>query len=52
MKTAVCSTRRIDRIPYPNAATRREVLHKILDLVLLAASGAGVAAILALIAIL
>jgi hypothetical protein len=52
MKTAVCNTRHIDRIPYPNAATRREILHKVLDLALLAASGAGIAAILALLVIL
>lgn len=48
MKTAVCTPSRIDRIPYPNAATRREILHKALDIALLAASGVGIAAILAL----
>ena len=38
MKTAVCKTyRRMDRIPYPNAATTREVLQKLLDGALVAA---------------
>lgn len=40
--------RPIDRIPYPNAATRREVLHKLVDLALVAASGMGIAAMLLL----
>ncbi len=31
--------------PYPNAATYREVLHKVLDLLLVAAIGVGAAAI-------
>ncbi len=31
--------------PYPNAATNREVLHKVLDLLLVAAIGVGAAAI-------
>ena len=33
-------------VPYPNAATRREMLHKVLDLVLVCAMGAGTAACL------
>lgn len=33
-------------VPYPNAATRRQVAHKILDTLLLAASGMGIAVIL------
>lgn len=33
-------------LPYPNAATRREILNKVLDLLLMAALGAGGAAIL------
>ena len=33
-------------VPYPNAATRQEMLHKILDLVLVCAMGAGTAACL------
>ena len=40
--------RPIDRIPYPNAATRREVLHKLVDLALVTASGMGIAAMLLL----
>lgn len=35
-------------LPYPNAATRREVLSKFLDLLLVAAIGAGSAACLLL----
>lgn len=48
MKTVVCKQRTIDRIPYPNAATRREFLHRLLDAALLTASGIGIGAILAL----
>ena len=48
MKTAVCKSNYQPVIPYPNAATRREVLHKILDTLLVAASGMGIAAILLL----
>ena len=33
-------------IPYPNAATKQEILHKTLDLLLVAAIGAGMAACL------
>lgn len=46
MKTAICKStyRPMAKIPYPNAATRREVLHKLLDTVLVAASGMGIAA--------
>lgn len=31
-------------IPYPNAATRRQILHRVLDLALMGAIGAGLAA--------
>ena len=48
MKTAVCKSNYRPSIPYPNAATQREVLHKILDALLVAASGMGIAAILLL----
>ena len=48
MKTAVCKSNYLSSIPYPNAATRREVLHKALDTLLVAASGMGIAAILLL----
>lgn len=33
-------------VPYPNAATRREVLNKFLDLLMMAALGVGAAAII------
>lgn len=33
-------------VPYPNAATRREVLQKIVDTLLIAASGMGIAVML------
>ena len=49
MKTAALK-RRIIRfntyIPYPNAMTGRQMLQRVLDLVLLAASGMGLAAVL------
>lgn len=49
MKTAVYKTARVmDRIPYPNAATGREVLQKLLDAVLVAACGMGIAAMVLL----
>lgn len=54
MKTVVCKTnfRPMPRFPYPNAATRREVFHKLLDTALVAASGMGIAAILLLFSVL
>ena len=48
MKTAVCKSEFQAAIPYPNVATRRELLHKVLDALLVAASGMGIAAILLL----
>ena len=50
MKTAVCkpNNRFAARPAYPNAATRREILHKILDAALVAASGMGIAAMVLL----
>ncbi len=44
--------RSMPQIPYPNAATRKELLHKFLDLVLVGAIGAGLAACLILVAVL
>lgn len=47
MKTAVAKRpnfHTMPNIPYPNAATRQEILHKFLDLLLIAAIGAGLAA--------
>lgn len=35
-------------LPFVNAATRREIFHKLLDALLVAASGMGVAAMLLL----
>ena len=37
---------RMPRIPFPNAATRKEILRKVVDLLLVAAIGAGGAACL------
>ena len=48
MKTAVCKSNYRSTVPYPNAATRREVLHKALDTLLITASGMGLAATLLL----
>lgn len=33
------------KVPYPNAASRREIFGKVVDLLLMAASGAGAAAV-------
>ena len=55
MKTAALR-RRIVRfntyIPYPNAATGRQMLQKVLDLILMAVCGAGIAAVLLFILVL
>lgn len=47
MKTATM-TQKINRpaLPYPNAATRRQILNKFLDLLLTGAIGAAIAAML------
>lgn len=39
-------------IPYPNAVTGRQMLHKFLDFLVIAASGMGIAAILSLMLVL
>ena len=54
MRSAIYSnTQRVmPVIPYPNAMTRKEMLHKILDLLLVAAIGAGCAASLMLLLVL
>ncbi len=52
MKTAICKSNYPASVPYPNAATRREVLHKVLDTLLVAASGMGIGAILLLLMVL
>lgn len=41
MKTAVIHP----QIPYPNAASRRQIIAKAVDILLMAVSGAGTAAI-------
>ena len=48
MKTAVCRTTKNVRpaIPFPNAATRRQMVQKFLDLVLMSAISLGIAAII------
>ena len=51
MKTAVCKPN-IRPIPYPNAATRQEILQKLLDTALVAASGMGIAAMILLLLVL
>jgi len=48
MKTAVLNKMDYPLAPYPNAATRREILHKVVDHLLLIASCAGIAAALLL----
>lgn len=50
MKTTVCKTdyRKMQPLPYVNAATRREIFQKLLDTLLVAASGIGIAAMLLL----
>ena len=48
MKTAVCKFVCRPAFACPNSATRREILHKVLDTLLVAVSGMGIAAILLL----
>lgn len=49
MKTiAYKSAQTMIQMPYPNAATHRELFHKLLDGALVAASGMGIAAIVLL----
>lgn len=44
MKTATVNKMEFPLAPYPNAATRREVMHKIIDHLLVIACSAGIAA--------
>lgn len=44
MKTAAMKKMDYPFAPYPNAATRREVIHKFVDYLLILASCAGIAA--------
>jgi hypothetical protein len=50
MKTIAMNRR--DYIPYPNAATRQQLLHKFIDKCLLAASAVGIVAMLMVLAVL
>ena len=50
MKTIAMDRR--DYIPFPNAATRRQQLHNLLDKCLLAASAVGIVAALMFLAVL
>lgn len=48
MKTAVINKMELPLAPYPNAATRREILHKVVDHLLIMASCAGIASVILL----
>ena len=48
MKTAVVNRIDFPLAPYPNAATLREILHKVVNHLLIIASCAGIAAVLLL----
>lgn len=48
MKTAVLNKMDFPLAPYPNAATTREILHKMVDHLLIIASCAGIAAVILL----
>lgn len=54
MKTAACKPiyRPMVNIPYPNAATRRQMLQRILDGALVIASGMGLGAALLVLSVL
>jgi len=55
MKTAAIyhqASIRPEHIPFPNAASRRYMLHRLLDGLLMAASGAGIGAALLLMLVL
>lgn len=55
MKTATIrktSASALPNLPYPNAASRRELFNKVLDLLLVGAMGAGAAAVLLLLMVL
>ena len=50
MKTVTMDRR--DYIPYPNAATRRQLMHRFLEKCLVAASAVGIVAMLMFLAVL
>ena len=47
-----CKTKARRGLPYPNAATRQEMLNKFIDLLLVGAIGAGLAASMLLLLVL
>ncbi|MBO5050182.1 MAG: hypothetical protein J6C41_07120 [Oscillospiraceae bacterium] len=51
MKTQTLSKRDFPFAPYPNAATRRELMHKMVDHLLIIACSAGIASALMLLAV-
>ena len=53
MKTAVCSPHytTMSKLPYPNAATRRQLLQRFVDTALVIACGIGLAATFLLLAV-
>lgn len=51
MKTQTLSKRDFPFAPYPNAATRRELMHKIVDHLLIIACSASIASALLLLAV-
>lgn len=52
MKTIAVQRKNYPAVPYPNAATRRQILHKVLDFLLVVVSCAGIAAMLLLLPVL
>ena len=52
MRTAIMTRKTYPAIPYPNAASRRQIAHKFLDFLLVTVSCAGIAAMVLLLAVL
>ena len=48
MKTMIAFAKDRNYIPYPNCATRRQIARRVVDGLLMAASGVGIAAMLLL----
>lgn len=48
MKTITAYERNRTYIPYPNSATRQQIIRRVVDGLLMAASGVGIAAMLLL----
>ena len=53
MKTAICKFNypTMPKVPYPNAATRRQLLQRLMDTALVIACGIGIAATFLLLAV-